>query len=117
MTLASLFVLANIMFMFDKTDKMSTHKDIHAHNTRGNQNIVVPKFRLNTTTSSHIVMSVKLFNKLPSEIKAIKSIDTFKLKVKAILLGKKNFYTVQGYMDNELLSSQYLSTEPIATLY
>ena len=88
LTLASLFVLANIMFMFDKTDKMSTHKDIHAHNTRGNQNIVVPKSRLNTTTSSHIVMSVKLFNKLPSEIKTIKSIDTFKLKVKAILLEK-----------------------------
>ncbi|PSN30277.1 hypothetical protein C0J52_24682 [Blattella germanica] len=48
LTLASLFVLANIMFMFDKSDKMSTHKDIDAHNTRV---LSFLNLDLNTTTS------------------------------------------------------------------
>ncbi|PSN51851.1 hypothetical protein C0J52_04733 [Blattella germanica] len=77
LTVASLFIFTNLVYMFSHYDERDTFSGLHTHGTRNNRDLVVPRHRLAKTSNSHIS------------------------KVKTILLNN-SFYTVQEYLDLNL---------------
>ncbi|PSN53852.1 hypothetical protein C0J52_09968 [Blattella germanica] len=53
--------------MFSHYDERNSFSGLHTHDTRNNRDLVVPRHILAKT--SHIAMSIKLFNKLPRDIR------------------------------------------------
>ncbi|PSN45502.1 hypothetical protein C0J52_22163 [Blattella germanica] len=101
LTVASLYIFTNLIYMFSHHDERDSFSGLHTHDTRNNRDLVVPRHGLAKTSNSHIVRSIKLFNKLPGYIRDIRNINAFKNKVKTILLNN-SFYTVQEYLDFNL---------------
>ncbi|PSN56471.1 hypothetical protein C0J52_08348 [Blattella germanica] len=99
LAVASLYILTNLVYMFSHHDERESYSGLHTYDTRNDRDLVVPRQRLVKTSNSHIVMSIKLFNKLPRDIR---DINTFKNKVKTIQLLNNSFYTVQEYLDLNL---------------
>ncbi|PSN57488.1 hypothetical protein C0J52_08030 [Blattella germanica] len=56
-----------LIYMFSHYDERDSFSGLHTHDTRNNRDLVVPRHRLAKTSKSHIVMSIKLFNKLPRD--------------------------------------------------
>ncbi|PSN48707.1 hypothetical protein C0J52_13540 [Blattella germanica] len=69
LTVASLYILSNLVYMFSHYDERKSFSALHTHETRNNRDLVVPRHRLAKTSNSHIVMGIKLFNKLPRDIR------------------------------------------------
>ncbi|PSN54141.1 hypothetical protein C0J52_09451 [Blattella germanica] len=101
LTVASLYIFTNLIYMFSHYDERDSFSGLHTNDTRNNRDLVVPRHRLAKTSNSHFVMSIKLFNKLPRDIRDIRNINAFKNKVKTILLNN-SCYTVQEYLDFNL---------------
>ncbi|PSN56282.1 hypothetical protein C0J52_00368 [Blattella germanica] len=80
LTVASLFIFTNLVYMFSHYVERDSFSGLHTHDTRNNRDLVVPRHRLAKTSNSHIVMSIKLFNKLPRDIRDSSNINTFKNK-------------------------------------
>jgi hypothetical protein len=74
--------------------------EIHEHNTRMSANIHLRNIRTTSLQTGPKEMGILLFNKLPTHLKQIKNINSFKLQLKKHLLQKMH-YTVKEYLDNK----------------
>ena len=99
LTLASMYILEVLCFTKKYQGNVQQNIDIHGHNTRR-------KFDLHTLYCSTVLyqrsvtnMGIKLFNKLPIQIKQIASCKGYKREVKTFLLHNA-FYTVE-FLDFE----------------
>ncbi|PSN32545.1 hypothetical protein C0J52_27956 [Blattella germanica] len=57
LTVASLYILSNLVYMFSHYDERKSFSGLHNHETRNNRDLVVPRHRLAKTSNSHIVMA------------------------------------------------------------
>jgi Reverse transcriptase (RNA-dependent DNA polymerase) len=94
LTLPCLFILESLVYVHKHSTQYSVHADIHAYGTRSSHHIIPPRFRLNI--SRQLTPDVGLYNKLPSNIKALK-LNNFKTAIKSYLITK-SFYSVDEFM-------------------
>ena len=67
-----------------------TVNEVVNSNTRQHDMLYVPKCRTNMGSNSLVIKGPKLWNSLPSQIKSINNIKTFKTKIKDILLSRSS---------------------------
>ncbi|KAF9814724.1 hypothetical protein SFRURICE_014819 [Spodoptera frugiperda] len=73
-------------------------RDTHNVNTRHKNRLYLPPSRIKMLHHSPYYMAVKIFNKLPEQIKEEPKFNTFNRKLKEYLI-QKCFYTVAEYLE------------------
>ena len=68
------------------------------YDLRNKHMVPLPPHRLDFTGRSLKIMSIKLFNKLPVEVKTISNIKLFKRSVSNLLM-KYSIYSVQEFLN------------------
>ena len=96
MTVFALYIFECIMFLF-KNRNIFSSASVHTYNTR-NYNIMYPQHRLAITEKSPYYMCVKLFNKLPLDMKSITNVKTLKRKLKQVLINIEP-YSINDFLD------------------
>ena len=69
-------------------DKFKQRNQIHNRNTRGNEELDIPKFRTSTGQRTFKYRGTKLWNELNKETKLINNLASFKIKLKTDLMKK-----------------------------
>lgn len=108
LTVPSLYILRCVLYVKSHIDTYIPRDGHSTHYLRENFNITVPQHRLTTVAKGPNIMSIKLYNKLPLEVKKLNNINSFKHVVRSILTYK-SFYSVSEYMDCNDLSSHDVS--------
>lgn len=91
------YILENLVYIKNNDNRYKTHKDFHEYDTRNKENLVTMYCRLKRCQNRPDYMAIKLFNKLPTQIKEMQ-VKKFKETVKCFLI-KKAFYNVQEYLN------------------
>jgi len=97
LTLASLYIFEMLCFINKYQGIMKHNFDVHAHNTRMKHDLHIHHCNTVLYQKSVINMGVKLFNKLPLQIKTLYNSKTFKRVVKTFLISNA-FYTVDEFL-------------------
>ena len=95
LTAPSLYILNCVLHVKEHFDQFNNRNNT-SHNLRDTHNLNIPVHTLAIVAKGPKLMSVKLYNKLPTHIKKINVIHLFKREVKSLLL-KHSFYSVQEY--------------------
>ena len=72
-------------YMF-KNRNAASHADIHSHNTRNRNNLIIPRFRRTRSQSSWMYQGICMWNSLPEQTKDISSLNVFKNNIKRTIL-------------------------------
>jgi hypothetical protein len=74
----------------------------HDYGTRNGLLISIPQHRLQLYKQCPYYMGIKVYNKLPNDLKNVSiNFDIFKAKIKQILLDK-TYYSIQEYLDDTI---------------
>lgn len=107
LTTTGIYILKLLTFIHHNSETYKKHADIHTYSTRNKNNIYIEKFHHTFYKKSPYYAGYKYYNILPAELKNIKSITTFKYKVKEILL-KNCFYDLKEF-------EEYLCSDRVQT--
>ena len=72
-------------YMF-KNRNTASQADIHSHNTRNRNDLIIPRYNRTRSQSSWMYRGIFLWNSLPQETKDIRSLNAFKNNLKRSLL-------------------------------
>lgn len=97
LTFSCLFIFTSIMHVRDNLSDYSVSRNSQ-YDFRVNLNLTLPKHRLAKVANSPIVLPVKLYNKLPTELKKIQKKGTFISLLKTTLI-KNCFYSIQDFLN------------------
>jgi hypothetical protein len=97
MSLPCILIFQYLLFVKKNEHIFKLNSELHSYNTRHNKDIVKPYCSYSKTLKSFKCVSVKLFNKLPGNIRTL-SLSQFKGKVKNLLI-RECFYTQDEYLD------------------
>ena len=97
LTFPSVYILETLLYIKNNEDRYLTHCELHDYNTRNKNNLAVVYRRLKRCQNGPGFMGIKLYNRLPIEIKLLPSIK-FKNKVKMFLV-KKAFYSLDEFFN------------------
>ena len=75
-----------LVYMF-KNQNFTTHSDIHSYNTRGRQELVLPRFNRTRSQTSFLYQGMLAWNSLPLDMRNIPYEGAFKSSVKRWLLA------------------------------
>ena len=75
-----------LYFIF-KSTSIQTHQDIHDHNTRHSNNIVLPQFHRAKTQSTIFYKGITLWNNLPQYIKDVRYKGAFMNALKFLYIN------------------------------
>ena len=76
---------------------MATNSMLHSHDTRTKSDLFITSHNTKLFEQSTAYNGVLVYNKLPSEIKSVKSIIKFKKVLRNFLL-EKSFHSVEEFM-------------------
>lgn len=96
LTVTNLYIFDVLMYTLNNFNEYSLISDIHAYNTRNNQNIQIPNVRLKKTQISYKVLGMKIYNKLPKKYYMLPE-DVFKERFYKWLLNHP-FYSVDEFL-------------------
>ena len=99
LTVASQYIYANILHVYQNLQFYDTNGDVHNINTRNQNNLVLPSCRLEKVKSSFVGRGVRFFNKIPADARDLPPIK-FKNFVKNALI-KKAYYSVDDYLNDK----------------
>ena len=85
------------MYVKQREDQFMTHGDTHDYKTRHRSDLVMSHCRLSRCQNRPEFIAVKLFNKIPLNMRAL-PVMQFKQKIKKVLCNNA-FYSVQEYLD------------------
>lgn len=94
LTLPSLYIYCSIVKICASLSIYSTHSDLHNYETRSRDNLLASRSRL--TMSQKNKLDVRLFNKLPENLKQL-DIKGLKAQLREILVDNC-FYSVEQYL-------------------
>ena len=98
LTVPSLYIFQTILFVRNHQNEFPTLGQHHEYNTRNKTSFSLYKHRLQITETQWSYIGVKLFNKLPAEIKETTNNQKFKKTLKSFLCNKA-FYSLAEYLD------------------
>ena len=99
LTVASQFILANILYIRQNIHHYTKKSDVHSINTRNKHKLCVPIHRLHKVHGTFKGLGIRFYNKLPQSLLEL-PFDKFKVQVKSIL-SKKAYYTVNDYINDK----------------
>ena len=73
------------IFMYQNKDNSSFQRS-HFHNTRFRNDLLPPRERLTITQHSTIFQSISYYNSLPTQLKSLESLSSFKFRLKQHIL-------------------------------
>lgn len=98
LTFHSLFILNCLIYAKSNLNVFSLTRETNEHyHFRRNLNIDIPRHRLSAVAHSPLILPIKLFNKLPHEVKKLHHSNKFNNIVKGILL-QNAFYSTAEYL-------------------
>lgn len=97
LTIPSAYILASLLYIHNNQEQFTVNSDFHSYNTRRGNDLTIPYHRVNKSQHSTNHLGIKLYNKLPNEIRMYTE-TKFKKIIKDILI-KHAFYNVEEYMD------------------
>lgn len=103
LTLPSLFIYHCLYYIKTNEQNFSKQNTLHLYDTRNRNDLIIPQHRLTLTHKSFINLSVKLFNKLPKQMKDLPTAK-FKIETKKMLLTI-SAYNIQEFFNADVLSS------------
>lgn len=95
LTLTSLYVLAAACYIHGIRDSVPTHRDVHRHDTRNCNRMVVPQHRLQLSANGPLCMGIRVYNNLPSQIKHLPQ-KKFRSRLRSILVDLP-FYDLKEF--------------------
>lgn len=102
LTLPCLYIFEICKFVRKYPEFFTKRGDVQTEIILRHKNrLVIPTSRLKMHSSSAYVMSIKIYNKLPEEIKSINKYNTFINKLKLFLICK-SYYNVTEYLNERL---------------
>lgn len=99
LTVASQYILANIMYVHQNSNQFKKRCDFHNINTRNKNKIATPALRLHKVQNSFLGLSVRFYNKIPEDIINL-PINKFKNHIKKTLM-RKGYYTIKDYLTDK----------------
>uniref|UniRef100_A0A6P7FUC1 Uncharacterized protein LOC114331063 n=1 Tax=Diabrotica virgifera virgifera TaxID=50390 RepID=A0A6P7FUC1_DIAVI len=96
LTVPSLYILENLMFIKRGGAHFETHENIHQHDTRYKHHLVPAYWRLRRCQTGPGYWAIKFFNKLPDSLKCLQ-LNQFKSTIKDILL-ENVFYSNEEFL-------------------
>lgn len=92
MTVYALYIYECLMFFFNNRSLFFQNPQVNKYNTRLTHQIMYPTHRLQITEKTPHYMCIKLFNKLPMDIKTIVSNQKFKRELKKLLIQLEPYH-------------------------
>nr|CAH7724938.1 unnamed protein product [Callosobruchus chinensis] len=96
LTLTGISIFEIGKYIFSNKGEFTVNKDHHDYNTRSKYNFRVPYDRLQITCSAPHSLGLKIYNQLPEAIKNLKTLSTFKQKLRCFLV-EKELYSLEEY--------------------
>jgi hypothetical protein len=100
LTLASLYIFEMLNFLKKYQGNVKQNLEIHDHNTRKKHDLHTRHCNTVLYQKSVVNMGIKLFNKLPIQIKQLDNYKSFKREVKTFLV-QNSFYTIEEFLNFE----------------
>lgn len=97
LTVVNLYIFHVLLYTKNNLSAHQLRQDIHNYNTRNSSCINIPYNRLSKSQKSYEVLGLKMFNRLPSNIRQL-PLDIFKTELYRSLV-KKPFYSVQEFFE------------------
>lgn len=97
LTLTGLYILETCVHIYRNRDSYLRFSDVHSVNTRNADEYYITPYRTQIMYKSPNVVGLKMFNKLPPEIKASVNITQFKSHLKRFLISKC-YYRLDEYV-------------------
>src|SRR5436190_19473622 len=88
LTLKCMYIYSVLLFTRNNLQNLINHQDLHNYNTRNKKESVIPKYKLSLSLRNPKIIGAKLYNKLPSSLKALQLNNIFKNRLKLFLIGK-----------------------------
>lgn len=83
--LPCIYIRELVSYVFENRSGLTTHENIHSHNTRKKHNLIAPYRHLNLSINTPFCLGIRLFNLLPDSCKRAGSLKLFRFRVKALL--------------------------------
>jgi hypothetical protein len=99
MTIPSMYMYNVILYACYKNISLTRNTDVHQYNTRGKHNIFNDHCRISILQKTPEFSGKILFNKLPSEIKAINNMEKKFKNILKDFFVKNAFYSIQEYVE------------------
>lgn len=96
LTLPSIFILENLLYVKRNIDTYTTHGNVHQYNTRGRENIRPHYCRLKRSQDGPSFFGSKFFNILPVAVRDL-PMNQFKTYVINILVNKA-YYNINHFL-------------------
>ena len=101
LTLYCIFILKSVLFVKKNFDTLDKNHTYHSHQTRQHHDIHTQQHNTKFAQLNSNYLKIKLFNKLPKEIKNTTTTTNFKYKVENFLKAKA-YYSVREYLEDNL---------------
>lgn len=96
LTVISLFILETACIIFKK---YRGNTSLHEYETRNSSNILLPVPKFTLTQNSVIYRGIKIYNKLPTNIKSTDDLNVFKESIKDMLVNKA-YYNLDEFFND-----------------
>lgn len=96
LTVISLYVYELSAYIYNGQQKWLLNSDVHHYDTRHKQDLRPDSCRLEIKKRSQDVFGIKIFNRLPMDIKKSETLPLFRKRLKSFLV-KYSFYTLQEF--------------------
>lgn len=100
LTLKSLYILNNLLHVKKNITNYDLRNSLHSHNTRSGTDLNLPATRLEKGLKSHNFVQIRLFNKLPTNIRQL-PLKEFKSRITSLLLNNAP-YTLDDFFSLQL---------------
>lgn len=101
LTLPSIFILACILHVFDHQAMIERNGCHHEYETRNRDYFKIPYHRVKAAQVSVNHLAIKLYNKLPSNLKTLKR-EEMKRRLRVMLI-EKAYYSTREFLDDVLV--------------
>lgn len=88
LTVPSLYIFQVCLYVYTHSSDFPKQSDVHHHNTRNKNKLSTISNESSTTHNSFLNTGIKLFNKIPDEIKKISTVNSFKHHLQEYLLDR-----------------------------
>lgn len=86
LTFVGLYLYKLLCFIYNHKKDFLTQIDIHCHDTRGKDNLNIPRFNHSKFKLTPQYVGISVYNDLPERFKHITTLKTFKKEIKGLLL-------------------------------
>lgn len=104
LTMTGEFIYQNLIYVRENINVLTTVRETHNYNTRHKDRLLSHKTRLTKVLKSYICTSIKLYNKIPLDIRNMND-SSFKMFIKNHLIQKSYYKLDEAMTDKSIFAS------------